>query len=234
MWRYHRGISQRLRASLALSAGSHTAAAGQLDRPQGTRPQLAPEVGANPRPPRPEDSWIIFHQQQPAGIDIANLQLSLLQASLAGASIEARVMREQQPQPLDATDVASLPMYVWKRAARTHTARRRPPEASNSHTQQTNMDRAVEQQQRERQGGNFVGVEDAALQPPDKDEGSCGEGDADELPSCTVCLDAFAEGDHVLLLRCMHQFHVDCITPWLQRQGRQAQCPVCKTPAFLP
>lgn len=46
----------------------------------------------------------------------------------------------------------------------------------------------------------------------------------DEL-TCSVCLDQVIDGDVVRSLPCMHQFHANCIDPWLRQQGT---CPVCK------
>jgi hypothetical protein len=42
---------------------------------------------------------------------------------------------------------------------------------------------------------------------------------------CPICLSAFAVGDHVLALPCLHVFHCDCVVPWLRRSKL---CPVCK------
>ncbi|XP_044509431.1 E3 ubiquitin-protein ligase SDIR1-like isoform X2 [Mangifera indica] len=46
----------------------------------------------------------------------------------------------------------------------------------------------------------------------------------DEL-ACTVCLEQVNIGETVRSLPCLHQFHVNCIDPWLRQQGT---CPVCK------
>ncbi|XP_062216065.1 E3 ubiquitin-protein ligase SDIR1-like isoform X2 [Phragmites australis] len=46
----------------------------------------------------------------------------------------------------------------------------------------------------------------------------------DEL-TCSVCLEQVAMGDLLRILPCLHQFHVNCIDPWLRQQGT---CPVCK------
>ena len=45
---------------------------------------------------------------------------------------------------------------------------------------------------------------------------------------CSICIDEFELGERLILLpRCQHAFHRDCIRPWLlERQGR---CPLCKT-----
>lgn len=46
----------------------------------------------------------------------------------------------------------------------------------------------------------------------------------DEL-TCTVCLEQVNVGEIVRSLPCLHQFHANCIDPWLRQQGT---CPVCK------
>lgn len=58
------------------------------------------------------------------------------------------------------------------------------------------------------------------MQPPPRSYTRCTE--------CTICIDDFEPGELLVLLpRCQHAFHKDCIRPWLlERQGR---CPLCKT-----
>ncbi|KAI8539987.1 hypothetical protein RHMOL_Rhmol09G0225600 [Rhododendron molle] len=46
----------------------------------------------------------------------------------------------------------------------------------------------------------------------------------DEL-TCSVCLEQVTVGELVRSLPCLHQFHANCIDPWLRQQGT---CPVCK------
>lgn len=46
----------------------------------------------------------------------------------------------------------------------------------------------------------------------------------DEL-TCSVCLEQVDVGELVRSLPCLHQFHANCIDPWLRQQGT---CPVCK------
>lgn len=53
-------------------------------------------------------------------------------------------------------------------------------------------------------------------------EGS--KGSDDEL-TCSVCLELVNAGELIRTLPCLHQFHTNCIDPWLRQQ---ATCPVCK------
>ncbi|KAG4127932.1 hypothetical protein ERO13_D10G233200v2 [Gossypium hirsutum] len=50
------------------------------------------------------------------------------------------------------------------------------------------------------------------------------KGSDDEL-TCSVCLEQVNAGDLIRSLPCLHQFHANCIDPWLRQQGT---CPVCK------
>ena len=58
-------------------------------------------------------------------------------------------------------------------------------------------------------------------------------GAAAEPPSCPVCLTAFEAGECVRTLPCVHNFHAECVDPWLLSHGRgAAACPVCMTGVF--
>ncbi|XP_072997501.1 E3 ubiquitin-protein ligase SDIR1-like isoform X2 [Typha latifolia] len=46
----------------------------------------------------------------------------------------------------------------------------------------------------------------------------------DEL-TCSVCLEQVNVGELIRSLPCLHQFHTNCIDPWLRQRGT---CPVCK------
>ncbi|KAI1313875.1 hypothetical protein EDD11_002446 [Mortierella claussenii] len=44
--------------------------------------------------------------------------------------------------------------------------------------------------------------------------------------TCAVCLDEFTEGEEIRMLPCRHEFHCECIDPWLVRKS--STCPLCK------
>jgi len=241
MLRYRQGIAQRLRSSLQQpAAGGHAASSGSQPAPRGREePASVQRQGLPGMPPLPtEDSWVIFHQQQPEGVDMANLQLSILRASLAEAGIYPPPAPEvaPPPQPLSEVDLATLATYPWKapeRAGRGQHVRKTARPASQQPSQlQPQADGPPPRQPLPPAGksvGKHRGADVERASGSDADSG-CSD---DDCPKCPVCLDAFSDGERVLLLRCMHQFHHDCVMPWLQRHGRTAQCPVCKTAVFL-
>ena len=63
----------------------------------------------------------------------------------------------------------------------------------------------------------------AAQQPHGKAAAGEASGGAQ---SCVVCLDAFAAGDVLRSLPCLHVFHQFCVDKWLESQ--EATCPICK------
>ncbi|XP_024028090.1 E3 ubiquitin-protein ligase SDIR1 isoform X3 [Morus notabilis] len=63
----------------------------------------------------------------------------------------------------------------------------------------------------------------AATEDSRKEDGKL-KASEDEL-TCSICLEQVSRGEFIRSLPCLHQFHTNCIDPWLRQQGT---CPVCK------
>ncbi|KAJ3679924.1 hypothetical protein LUZ60_016202 [Juncus effusus] len=44
--------------------------------------------------------------------------------------------------------------------------------------------------------------------------------------ACSICLEEYRDGETVRILPCKHEFHAECVDPWLTKWG--TFCPVCK------
>ncbi|MBN3309279.1 RN215 protein, partial [Amia calva] len=51
------------------------------------------------------------------------------------------------------------------------------------------------------------------------------QGQAGETDNCAVCLEPFSKNQCLRVLPCLHEFHRDCVDPWLLLQQT---CPLCK------
>ena len=47
-----------------------------------------------------------------------------------------------------------------------------------------------------------------------------------DIGNCVICLEEFNNGDKLTVLPCGHEFHKQCIRPWLLT--RSTLCPICK------
>ena len=47
-----------------------------------------------------------------------------------------------------------------------------------------------------------------------------------DIDNCVICLEDFSNGDKLTVLPCGHEFHKQCISPWLLK--RSSLCPICK------
>lgn len=46
--------------------------------------------------------------------------------------------------------------------------------------------------------------------------------------ACAVCQESLDVGVRAIQLNCKHEYHEECITPWLQKSDK---CPMCRTSA---
>ncbi|KAG0317733.1 hypothetical protein BGZ99_006119 [Dissophora globulifera] len=50
--------------------------------------------------------------------------------------------------------------------------------------------------------------------------------------TCAICIEDFVDGDQIRKLPCYHEFHCECIDPWLTRKS--STCPLCKYECIRP
>eukprot|EP01124_Arcella_intermedia_P001107 TRINITY_DN10599_c0_g1_i1.p1 TRINITY_DN10599_c0_g1~~TRINITY_DN10599_c0_g1_i1.p1 ORF type:complete len:456 (-),score=153.88 TRINITY_DN10599_c0_g1_i1:44-1294(-) len=53
--------------------------------------------------------------------------------------------------------------------------------------------------------------------------------ETEETPLCLICQCDFEEAEEIKTLPCTHEFHVQCVDPWLRDNGI---CPLCKNKVF--
>jgi hypothetical protein len=71
-----------------------------------------------------------------------------------------------------------------------------------------------------KEGGNDGDVDTASAS-------SCGTSPSShQHTSCAICIEEYGEGDKLRQLPCQHEFHTECILPWLTE--RHSSCPLCK------
>ncbi|GAX74049.1 hypothetical protein CEUSTIGMA_g1499.t1 [Chlamydomonas eustigma] len=137
-------------------------------------------------------------------------------------------------QPLSLEEVRTLPTYTFLRHGRGRSGLKENsdghPLAGSTSTVSSSVSKGPNQ------GASTLSIEKPQNIPHAASVASAGRGliqsEPDNLPSCVVCLEAFKDGERVMPLPCMHQFHQNCIMPWFKQKGYRSTCPVCKTPCF--
>jgi E3 ubiquitin-protein ligase RNF115/126 len=76
---------------------------------------------------------------------------------------------------------------------------------------------------------SFIQLLNDPLPPNPESEATLGKevvqvGPNDEN-ECNICFSKFSEGEEKFVIECNHQFHVDCLAPWLKLNNL---CPLCK------
>ena len=54
----------------------------------------------------------------------------------------------------------------------------------------------------------------------------CSDNNIVKATECTVCLETFKDDDTVIITKCKHLYHKDCINKWLIDYS--VKCPICK------
>lgn len=130
------------------------------------------------------------------------LQLALLDRELDDLDYETLRALDSDNVPTTASmseeEINALPVHMYKATG---------PHSSGPSVQQATS--SVSAEQKKADTVNVVGNTKAS---------------DDEL-ICTVCLEQVNVGELIRTLPCLHQFHSNCIDPWLRQQGT---CPVCK------
>ncbi|CAN4095841.1 unnamed protein product [Withania somnifera] len=109
---------------------------------------------------------------------------------------------------LDSDDVSTTPSMTEEEinALPVHKYKVSGPQSAGSSTQLTSSSGSTEKKQ---EPANAVG----------------GTKNSDDELTCSVCLEQVNDGELIRSLPCLHQFHANCIDPWLRQRGT---CPVCK------
>ncbi|KAI8334396.1 hypothetical protein BC941DRAFT_472977 [Chlamydoabsidia padenii] len=61
---------------------------------------------------------------------------------------------------------------------------------------------------------------------PEEDDKTCSSVISETDHTCVICLDTLDVGQKVRELPCLHEYHCDCIDPWLT--SKSGECPLCK------
>ncbi|XP_058099317.1 E3 ubiquitin-protein ligase SDIR1 isoform X2 [Magnolia sinica] len=133
------------------------------------------------------------------------LQLALLDREFDDLDYDALRALDSDNNPsapsMSEEDINALPVHKYK--VQSHHASPSGPPSEGSSLQQASSSATMTEKKQP----------DGATKAPE-----------DEL-TCSVCLEQVSMGELIRSLPCLHQFHANCIDPWLRQQGT---CPVCK------
>ncbi|KAJ1950367.1 hypothetical protein EC988_004414 [Linderina pennispora] len=138
--------------------------------------------------------------------------------TLPACALDRLALREVTEQDVQVLSECAAPLASMLSADIAYTVRSRPT-TNCSHASQ----HAAKCSEAEKQGS----IADAAS------EKTC-ENEVDEADSilkgcistCIVCIDDFVVGSRMRILPCGHNYHIECIDPWLT--SKSSLCPLCK------
>ncbi|KAI3340922.1 hypothetical protein F4824DRAFT_450000 [Ustulina deusta] len=203
-------------------------------------------VGAPPPPSEREGLWVVITPTSGASPFFDTLlvlvisPLITLTVVYALLILHARIRRRRWRAPKSV--VERLPVRTYHTVASSPSrSPRLPSPASSSPTTPLLQDQHGPSRSRPRSrtttgvpsAGDLLDV-NAALSlpgPPRAEEKRAGSSQWKKYMGrqveCVVCLEEYVDGvSQVMSLPCGHEFHVDCITPWLTTRRRT--CPICK------
>ncbi|KAI1351254.1 hypothetical protein F5Y01DRAFT_127164 [Xylaria sp. FL0043] len=203
-------------------------------------------VGAPPPPSERDGLWVVITPTSGASPFFDTLlvlvisPLITLTVVYALLILRARIRRRRWRAPKSV--VERLPVRTYHTVASTPSrSPRLPSPTSSSPTTPLLQDQHGPSRSRPRSrtttgvpsAGDLLDV-NAALSlpgPPRGEEKRAGSSQWKKYMGrqveCVVCLEEYVDGvSRVMSLPCGHEFHVDCITPWLTTRRRT--CPICK------
>ncbi|KAI1203510.1 hypothetical protein F5X97DRAFT_318162 [Nemania serpens] len=203
-------------------------------------------VGAPPPPSERDGLWVVITPTSGASPFFDTLlvlvisPLITLTVVYALLIIRARIRRRRWRAPKSV--VERLPVRTYHTVAATPSRSSRiPSPTSTSPTTPLLQDQQSPSVSRPRSrtttgipaAGDLLDVNAALSMPaaPRAEEKRAGSSQWKKYMGrqveCVVCLEEYVDGvSQVMSLPCGHEFHVDCITPWLTTRRRT--CPICK------
>ncbi|KAI1424535.1 hypothetical protein F5Y12DRAFT_437018 [Xylaria sp. FL1777] len=204
------------------------------------------DVGAPPPPSEREGLWVVITPTSGASPFFDTLlvlvisPLITLTVVYALLILRARIRRRRWRAPKSV--VERLPVRTYHTVASTPSRTPRlPSPTSSSPTTPLLQDQHGPSRSRPRSrtttgvpsAGDLLDVNAALSLPvaPRAEEKRAGSSQWKKYMGrqveCVVCLEEYVDGvSQVMSLPCGHEFHVDCITPWLTTRRRT--CPICK------
>ncbi|KAH7016359.1 uncharacterized protein B0I36DRAFT_337468 [Microdochium trichocladiopsis] len=216
-----------------------------------TSPANRPDQGRGMPPPHHEGLWVVITPSSGASPFFDTLlvlvisPLITLTVVYALLILRARIRRRRWRAPKSV--VERLPVRTYQTVANSSTQSSRVPSPTSS-SPTTPLLQSTELPQRPRpRSRTTTGVltADEVMQaetahavpssararggqkPEHEKRGSQWKKYIGRQVECVVCLEEYVDGvSQVMSLPCGHEFHVDCITPWLTTRRRT--CPICK------